>query len=416
MTQTASLILSRYKARKNRLNAQDVLIEALLGLSGHLSRLLLLIATTTLGIGALVATIGFGQTGSQQVMSRIDALASTQAVVKTGNDLDPLGNATMPWDADARVERLNGVVRAGLIAQVDVGDARISSAPLLDPTEPPIARPTVLAVTPGILETVNGRLMQGTFLSAFHENRAENAAVLGAKAADALKIDRVDNQPTVFIGDRSYVVIGIVSGVERRQELLDSVILPQSTARRDLGLQSPGELQVHIRLGAGDLLAEQAPIILNPADPTAFDVIAPPATTDFREELLADVNVLFLILGGIALLIGGLSIAIVSSMSVMDRRGEIGLRRALGATKGQVLAQIVAENAIIGFMGGLIGTSAGTVIVLAGAFANGWTPVLDPRVGLAALVLGTAVGLVAGLSPAFKAARLEPSTALQEGT
>ncbi len=416
MTSSASLVLSKYDTRKDRLNAKDVLLEALLGLSGRLSRLLLLIATTTLGIGALVATIGFGQTGSQQVVSRIDALASTQAVVRAGNDLNPSGKATMPWDADARVERLNGVVRAGLITAVDIGEVRVSAVPFLDPTEAPVVRPTVLAVSPGILQTVNGRLAQGTFLSAFHEGRAENVAVLGARAAAALKIDRVDNQPTVFIGTRPYVVIGIVSGAERRQEMLNSVILPQSTARRDLGLRSPGELQVHIRLGAGDVLAEQAPVILDPADPMAFEVIAPPATTDFREDLMSDVNVLFLILGGIALLIGGLSIAIVSSMSVMDRRGEIGLRRALGATRAQVLAQILVENAIIGFMGGLIGTAVGTVAVVVGSIANQWAPILDVRILVAALGLGTLVGLAAGLGPAFKAARLEPSTALQEGT
>jgi putative ABC transport system permease protein len=103
-------------------------------------------------------------------------------------------------------------------------------------------------------------------------------------------------------------------------------------------------------------------------------------------------------------------------MSVMERSGEIGLRRALGATRTQIALQIITENTIIGFMGGLIGSAAGTLTVIAGATANHWTPIADPQTDLAAITIGTLTGLLAGLTPAIKAANLEPSTALQEGT
>jgi putative ABC transport system permease protein len=134
-----------------------------------------------------------------------------------------------------------------------------------------------------------------------------------------------------------------------------------------------------------------------------------------RAQLTGDINFLFLILGIVALILGGVTIAVVSSLSIIERRGEIGLRRAIGATRGQIAAQFVTETSLVGLLGGLAGAAAGVLTVVAVAAVHHWTPVLDLRIVGAATGVGILLGAISGLVPAIRAARLEPAAALQQG-
>jgi putative ABC transport system permease protein len=144
-------------------------------------------------------------------------------------------------------------------------------------------------------------------------------------------------------------------------------------------------------------------------------VMAPAAPGGVQSDVQGDVNVIFLALGGVALLIGGVGIANVTLLSVMERAGEIGLRRALGARRRDIAGQFVVESVIVGGLGGLIGASTGVAVVAVVSLLQHWTPILDLSVVGTASVGGAVVGLLAGLYPAWRAARLEPVAALRSG-
>ncbi|MFE6963925.1 ABC transporter permease [Agromyces sp. NPDC057679] len=405
-------------ARADRFTNQDLLVEVSHGIGGHTGRLVMTTLGTVLGIASLVVTIGFAQTAAGQISRQFDAVAATQAVVKpetansSGNEV---ATTTLPWDASERVERLNGVERAGLIGEVPIGELEITAVPINDPSAPEVLSPALLATSPGLLDAVRGEVSAGRYFDDGHEARADRVAVIGARAAEKLGINRVDSQPSIFIGERPYTVIGIVDGVERRPDLLDAVILPLGTARADFGLRSASELQLRIDAGAGPLVAKQAPIALDPNAPENFDVQAPRAGSSLQENVQADINVVFLILGVIALLAGGLGIANVTLLSVSERTGEIGLRRALGATRRQIARQFMVESVVIGLLGGLIGAAVGVFAVVVVALVQQWTPIIDLPMVFGAALLGAAVGLGAGAYPARKASRIEPIAALRAG-
>jgi putative ABC transport system permease protein len=373
-----------------------------------------------LGIGALVATVGFAQTGQRQLEVTFNAVDAVHGVVKPVDDNSGLAGvaptAVLPWDGDQTAARLNGVNAAGLVSEIDLDNAAISAAPVIDPMAPPTRVPSVMAATPGLIDAVSGILTEGRWLTWFHELESQPVAVLGQGAAELLGVSRVDNQPSVFINGRSYTVIGILEQVERVNGLIDSVIVPQSTARRVFGLEAPDELQVKLKMGAGPMVGDVIATALSPNNPTGYEVLMPLPPSQLRQRVTAEVNSVFVILGLVALVISAVTIAVVTFMSVMERRGEIGLRRALGATRLSIAAQFIAEAAVVGLLGGLTGAAAGILATVALAASRQWTPVLDLRlVGVAAL-LGCVVGVLAGLLPAVRAGRLEPATALQEGT
>jgi putative ABC transport system permease protein len=410
----------RERHRADQFGLGDLLSEAVRGLAGRPGRLALTALAVVLGIGSLVATVGFAQTGARQLESVFNAVDAVHGVVKAAEpDYGAAGaarQAALPWDGDQTAARLNGVEAAGLVTEVELDGPVIAAAPVNDPMAPPARVPKVMAATPGLHDAVSAAMEQGRWLTYFHEQQAQPVAVLGRDAAALLGVTRVDNQPSVFINGRSYTVIGILDRVERANGLIDAVILPQSTARAVFGIDAPGELQVKVAMGAGPMVGDVITTALSPNDPTGFEVSMPLPPSQVRQQVTADVNALFLVLGLVALVIGAVTITVVTTLSVMERRGEIGLRRALGATRFAIAAQFIAESAIVGLLGGLTGAAAGIFATVGLAAARGWTPVLDLRLVAAAALLGCLVGVLAGLFPAIRAARLEPAVALQEGT
>ena len=407
------------RLRFDRFGLRDLVSEASHGIGARPGRLVLTIIGTVLGIGSLVVTVGLAQTAAGQIARTFDAVAATQVVVEPATARTQGGEratGTIPWDVEDRLGRIAGVEHVGAIATVNVGDVRITAVPVNDPSAPTLATPQVMATTPGMKDAVRGRIVTGRYFDAGHDERADRVVVLGARAAQRLGVHRVDRQPSIFIGDRSYTVIGIIDDVKRRSDLLDAVIMPVGTARADFNLLGLEQAHLIMAVGAGPLIAEQAKYFLEPNNPESITVQVPPATSTVRENVQADINAIFLALGAVALLVGGLGIANVTLLSVRERTGEIGLRRALGATKRNIGNQFLMESGVIGLLGGLVGAALGVAIVVAVSLSKEWTPILDTPIVVAAALLGGLIGLCAGAYPALKAAGVEPITALRGGT
>lgn len=410
--------LLRKVPHADRFTFQDLVAESTADIGSRPGRLVMTTIGTVLGIGALVATIGFAQTTATQIASQFDAVAATQVVVKPAQGRTGTGQATaagrLPWDAVKRVERLVGVEEAALIATVKLSDGgTITAVPIIDPSAPQTAAPTLIGATAELLGTVRGTVLTGRMFDDGHDARADRVVVLGAGAAEKLNVSRVDRQPAVFIDGIPYAVIGIVDDFQRRSDLRDAVIVPLQSAVNDFGVAAPEELQVRIMVGAGPQVASQATLALAPNEPETLEAAAPPTRSDLAGNVQADVNFVFLILGGIVLLAGALGIANVTLLNVSERVGEIGLRRALGATRRQIAAQFMLESVVIGLVGGLIGASIGVVSIVVVSLLQQWTPVVDPWVAVAGALLGAVVGWAAGWYPARRAARVEPVTALR---
>jgi macrolide transport system ATP-binding/permease protein len=399
-------------AARPRLGIRDLVHECLASVLARPGRACLTGLGTVVGVGALVATLGLSKTAGNQIVERFNELAATDVVV-TSRAGGASHAAVLPWDAEQRMTRLNGVVAAGTLSDVGLKGELVTAVPVNDPQGQTAFQLPVKAASPGLFRAVRATLRAGRLPDGGHSERGDRVAVLGPNAAAQLHIIRVDNQPAIYIGDRLFVVLGILEGVGRQPALLGSVIIPEGTAHREFGIVAPGSVQIETRIGAVGVIAGQAPLALSPGDPTLVRVIAPPEPRRARAGVQSDLNSLFLLLGGVSLFVGAIGIANVTLVSVLERVGEIGLRRSLGASRRHIATQFLVETTTLGLLGGIVGASLGTLVVVGVAANRTWTPVLEAWVPVGAPLLGGAIGLLAGVYPSARAAALEPVDALR---
>ena len=396
--------------------ARDLLGEALAGLFARPGRMILTVLGTVIGLAALVATVGLSRTAGNQIIARFDELSATEITVSAKPAAEGAPSNDIPWDATERVERLNGVVAAGTLSDVDVGEALVSASPITDPQRRTEFKLAVEAASPDLFTAVRARLREGRLPDDGQAQRRARVAVLGPNAAEQLGIAQIGQLPAISIGDEVFLVIGILDSVERKHALLSAVILPEGIAQSLYRLRTPESVVIETRVGAASLLSRQVPLALRPDNPTGLKVASPEQPQRIRAGVRSDLDVLFIMLGGVSLLVGAIGIANVTLVSVMERIGEIGLRRALGATRCHIAAQFLLESAAMGFLGGILGASAGMLVVVGVAAYQTWTPVIDPIAPVLAPLIGGLTGLVAGAYPAVRASRLEPVDALRSGT
>lgn len=407
---------SRGAVPPSRLRLPDLGGEALAGLLQRPGRSALTLLGVVLGIGSFVAIVGVAQTASGQIGKQFNVLQATQAYVfDVGARQSGASTTAMdfPPNADALAGRIHGVVASGVYWPVRFKQAAVSALPagfLATAHALPVT-----AASPGLLAAAGVKLASGTPFNAFHEAHAQRVALISHSAAAALNITDLQSQPSIYIDGQPFTVIGVIARSQRLSPLEIGVTVPESTALQLWGAPSPGSAQmlIHTRLGAAKVVAEQAPVALRPDNPTLLKGAAAPSAAQLQRSVSTSLNGLYLTLAGIALIVGAVGIANTTLVAVLERAGEIGLRRALGARPRHIGIQFLAESTTLGLLGGLIGASLGVVSILGITIYRHWTALLDPRIVLAAPAAGAAVGLLAGLYPALRASLLEPADALR---
>lgn len=398
---------------RSGITLRDLFNEAIAGIFARPGRMVLTILGIVIGLTALVATIGLSRTANNRIISQFDELVATEITVTARSGPGGVDPTVIPWDAPTRLLRLNGVAAAGTLSEVDIGDALVSASPVVDPQGQTAFNLAVKAASPGLFRAVRAGLESGRFPDVGHSERADRVAVLGPTAALRLGVVDLKQLPAIAIGDHLYLVVGILRDVGRQPDLLGSVIIPEGTARRDFRLAGPGAVIIETQLGAAPLIARQAPLALRPDKPTLLKVELPPEPRRVRDAVQSDLNVMLLLLGGLSLIVGAIGIGNITLVSVLERTGEIGLRRAIGANRGHIAVQFLLESTSLGAIGGILGATLGVLIVMAVSAYQVWTPVLDPVVPVLAPLIGGAIGLVSGTYPALRAARLEPVEAFR---
>jgi putative ABC transport system permease protein len=254
---------------------------------------------------------------------------------------------------------------------------------------------------------------QGTYLNAATEN--EPVAVLGYQAAQRLGIDRVWPGEKIWIGGMWFYLAGLLNPAPLAPQIDSSVLIGFPAAEKYLGFDGhPSELYVQTQSSQSvtsrvdSLLGYQA----NPENPTGVSVSQPSSALTAQADAAGAFDTLFLGLGAVALLVGAVGVANIMIISVLERRQEIGLRRALGATRGHVRIQFLSEAILLSLIGGIAGVAIGVVSTAVYAHAKGWAIVIPAEAWAGGLAAALAIGAVAGLLPAIRAARLSPTQAL----
>lgn len=403
-------------ATGGRLGLSDWLRVATVGLRSRPLRAGLSALGIAIGTSAIVAVLGLSSSSQAGLLAEIDRLGTNLLTVEAGQSFTG-GQAKLPREAPARITLLDHVQSVADTAFLK--DVKVYRNPMI-----PVGNTGGLQVrvtSLNLLSVLGTGVARGVWLS---EGMAQvPVAVLGSVAAERLGIDRVHPDGRIWLGGQWFNVAGILEPSPIVPDIDSSALIGYPAAQKYLGYVSllRGEQQtgppssIYVRTDIDQVAAVQSRLAptANPVAPNEVNVSQPSDALTARAAAAGAFNSLFLGLGIVVLIVGAVGVANIMIISVLERRSEIGLRRALGATKGQIRTQFLAESILLAAIGGIVGVLAGAAATAVYASSKGWAVVIPVEAWLGGIASAILIGALAGLIPAVQASRMPPTVALR---
>ncbi len=403
-------------AKPERLPPGDWLRVASVGLRARPLRAALSALGIAIGTAAIVGILGLSSSSQAGLLAEIDRLGTNMLTVDAGQSLTGQ-DAQLPLAAPARITLLDQVRRLAHTALIKERYVYRSSMIPVGNTGGLEVRATSL----NLLPVLGTGVARGNWLN--EGTAREPVAVLGSAAAAQLGIDRVYPEQRIWLGRQWFNVAGILQPSPLASDINSSALIGYPAAQRYLGYDSlvRGEQtagppsSIYVRAATGheatvqSLLAQTA----NPEAPNEVNVSQPSDVLTARAAAAGAFDSLFLGLGVVALIVGAVGVANIMIISVLERRSEIGLRRALGATKGQIRTQFLGESILLAVIGGVVGVLAGAAATAVYASSKSWAVVIPAEAWLGGITSAILIGAFAGLMPAVRASRMAPTLALR---
>jgi putative ABC transport system permease protein len=390
-----------------RARTLDLLGQGVVGLRSKRLRTFLTAVGIAIGISAMVAVVGISTSSRADLLAELDALGTDLLQISPGQSM--FGEASeLPLAAPSMIRRIGGVESASATRAVDGATIRRTDLVPKDRS----GGISVLATEPSLVDTLGATLDDGVFLNA--ATGAHPSVVLGSVAAERLGITSLDDDPLAYVGNRWFKVVGILDPVPLAPDIDRSAMIGYDIAKEMFGIDdAPSTVRVRtdpeLTEAVWSVLAETA----NPEAPEEVDVTRPSDALEAKTKADETLTALLLGLGAVALLVGGVGIANVMVISVLERRAEIGVRRALGATRRHIRLQFLTESVLLAGLGGAIGVGLGVGITAFYASARDWMFAVPQSALLGGVAASLVVGALAGLYPAARASRLAPAEAVR---